>query len=310
VGSHSHIGRIALGTAVLIGLASGLDPARAHFVLVTPDSWMSQGAVGDPQKLGPCGEEGGGTPTGKVTAFRPGQTIEVTVDEKIFHPGHYRVALAVDDRSELPPPPVVTAVGSDPCGSAEIQDPPTFPILADNMLPHMEPFDAPQTFTVTLPSDVTCGGCTLQVIEYMSRHGRPCFYHHCANISIQADPATPTATPTPIDGPPTPTATHTSMAVATSTATPPPPARCVGDCDDSGTVTINEIVTLVGIALERSPIGLCAAGNADGNQTITINEILTAVNRALSGCTSRVSAVHPVTTFFPAAHPLLASGRA
>ena len=122
---------------------------------------MSQGLFGDPQKLGPCGDEGGGTATGKVTAFRPGQTIEVTIDEKIYHPGHYRVALAVEDRSELPPPPVVTAVGSDPCGSAEIQDPPVFPVLADNLLPHTQPFEGPQTFTVTLPSDVTCTRCTL-----------------------------------------------------------------------------------------------------------------------------------------------------
>jgi hypothetical protein len=293
VGSHSQIGRIVLGTVLLVGVAGAPAPARAHFVLVTPDSWMSQGAFGDPQKLGPCGDEGGGTATGKVTAFRPGQTIEVTVDEKIFHPGHYRVALAVGDRSELPPPPAITAVGSDPCGSAEIEDPPIFPILADNVLPHTEPFEAPQTFAVTLPTTVTCAACTLQVIEYMSNHGRPCFYYHCATISIQDDLATPIATFTAIDATPiTPTATYTSAVASTSTATPAPPARCVGDCDDSGTVTINEIVTLVGIALERTPIGICEAGNADGNRMITINEILTAVNRALSGCALPVSAVH------------------
>ena len=82
---------------------------------------------------------------------RPGETISITVDEVIYHPGHYRVALALNDRSELPPPPVVTPGGSDPCASAQIQDPPTFPILADNMLPHTQPFADPQTFTVTLP---------------------------------------------------------------------------------------------------------------------------------------------------------------
>ena len=271
---HSQIGRIRVGTALLIGVASFAAPVHAHFVLVTPDSWMSQGLFGDPQKLGPCGDEGGGTATGKVTAFRPGQTIEVTVDETIFHPGHYRVALAVNDRSELPPPPAVTAVGNDPCGSAEIQETPTFPILADNVLPHTQPFEEPQTFTVKLPADVTCTKCTLQVIEYMSNHGRPCFYHHCADISIQADLPTPTATSTPIDTPPiTPTAT-----------TPAPPASCVGDCNGNGSVTINEIVIVVRIALEQTPIGMCAAGNPDGNQQITINEILIAVNRTLGGC--------------------------
>jgi hypothetical protein len=278
-----------VGTVLLAGVAAVPTPAHAHFVLVKPDSWMSQNVLGDPQKLGPCGTEGGGTPTGKVTAFRPGETIEVTVDEKIFHPGHYRVALAVDDRSELPPPPVITAVGPDPCGSAEIQDTPTFPILADNVLPHTQPFEEPQTFTVTLPTDVTCSRCTLQVIEYMSNHGVPCFYYHCADISIQGDLATATATFPPIDT--TPTATRTSPAAGTSTATPAVPAGCAGDCDGNGTVAINEIVTLVSIALEQAPIGICEAGNADGNQQITINEILSAVNRTIGGCPP-VSAAH------------------
>ena len=49
-------------------------PAAAHFILVAPDAWMSQDALGLPEKLGPCGDEGGGIPTGKVTAFEAGQT--------------------------------------------------------------------------------------------------------------------------------------------------------------------------------------------------------------------------------------------
>jgi hypothetical protein len=271
-----------VGTAVLVAIGGVATTAPAHFMLLAPDSWMSQGPYGDPQKVGPCGEEGGGTPTGAVTAVRPGDTIEVTIDEKIFHPGHYRVALAVEDRSELPPDPAVTTVDGDPCGSTEIQDPPAFPILADNMLPHTQPFDAPQTFSVTLPADVTCTRCTLQIIEYMSQHGRPCFYHHCADLSIQADPS-PTETPLPTDTPfIEPTATSTAS-LATSTATPIP-ATCAGDCDGNGTVTINEIVIMVSIALGQEPIESCAAANRDGDAQITVSEILTAVNRALDGC--------------------------
>jgi hypothetical protein len=247
---------------------------------MAPDSWKSQSPFGDPQKVGPCGEEGGGTLTGKVTAFRPGQTIEVTIDEKIFHPGHYRVALAVNDRSELPPAPPVTAVDRDPCGSVEIEENPVFPILADNLLPHTQPFGGPQTFTVTLPADVTCPACTLQVIEYMSHHGVPCFYYHCADISIQ-------------DGLPAPTATPTSMeATPTATATQAPPEGCFGDCDGSGSVAVNELVTLVNISLEQAAITTCQAGNADGDQRIMVNEILAAVNEVLSGCMMPSSAAH------------------
>src|SRR5437870_13697253 len=113
-------GRRVLRGAFLIGIAAVFAPAsaHAHFILVAPDSWMSQDSLGLPEKLGPCGDEGGGTPTGKVTAFHPGQTISMTIDEVIFHPGHYRVALAVNDRSELPVAPTVTPNGGDPCGSA------------------------------------------------------------------------------------------------------------------------------------------------------------------------------------------------
>jgi hypothetical protein len=172
--------------AVLLTTATG----RAHFVLDAPACWMSQDDFGLPEKLGPCGDEGGGTPTGAITAFRTGQTVTVTIDEKIFHPGHYRIALAVNDRSELPAEPPVT-VGATPCGSVPIANPPQFPVLADGVFVHTQPFTTPQTTQVTLPPNVTCTKCTLQVIEFMSDHGlnNPggCFYHHCADISISSN---------------------------------------------------------------------------------------------------------------------------
>ena len=113
----------------------------------------------------------------------------ITIDEKIFHPGHYRIALAANDPSELPAEPVVTA-GSTPCGSVPVQSPPVYPVLADGVFDHSSPFSAPQSVKVTLPPGVTCTKCTLQVIEFMSNHplNNPggCFYHHCADISIGA----------------------------------------------------------------------------------------------------------------------------
>ncbi len=166
-------------------------PAQAHFTLEEPASWMSQDALGAPEKLGPCGDEGGGTPTNKVTAFQKGDTITITIDENIFHPGHYRVALAQKaDRSDLPPEPTVTPGGGTPCGSVPIQDPPIFPVLADGLLVHTQPFSGPQTVMVKLPPNVTCDHCTLQVIEFMSNHGLNmpggCFYHHCADIRVSS----------------------------------------------------------------------------------------------------------------------------
>jgi hypothetical protein len=166
-------------------------PAWAHFQLQQPACWMSQDTSGSPQKLGPCGNEGGGTPTGIVTAFQTGQTITVTINEIIFHPGHYRIAMSVNDRSELPAEPQVTA-GATACGTVPIQNPPVFPVLADNVFPHTAPFNGPQSMQITLPSNVTCSHCTLQVIEFMSDHALNvpggCFYHHCADFSLQTTP--------------------------------------------------------------------------------------------------------------------------
>lgn len=270
--------RLGIASLIIATCWFAPGPAKAHFILVAPDSWMSQDAFGLPEKVGPCGDEGGGTATGKVTEFHPGQTISVTINEVVPHPGHYRVALAVNNRSELPPEPLVTPTAGDPCGSAVIEDPPIFPILGDNLLPHTQAFEEPQTFAITLPSTITCPKCTLQVLEFMSNHGAPCFYHHCADISIQGDLETATATPT---------ATITQPAIGTSTPTSTPVAVCVGDCNGTGIVTVTQILTMVNIALGAEQVGACTAGDTNDDHKITIDEILTAVHSVTKGCGAR-----------------------
>src|SRR5678810_799 len=119
-----------LARAVAVAVVA-LAPAiaHAHFVLTTPASWMSQDSLGSPQKTGPCGNESGGTATGAVTAFHPGDTITITLNETVFHPGHYRVALGMSGQSDIPAEPSVTA-GSTACGSVPVQSPAMFPVLA------------------------------------------------------------------------------------------------------------------------------------------------------------------------------------
>lgn len=177
--------RIGIAAAAFAIAALGHTTASAHFFLQTPAAATEQDGLGDPQKAAPCGPNGAGTPTGAITTYAPGETITITIDERIYHPGHYRVALAIDDPAELPPAPPVTPAGNDECASTVIDSSPTFPVLADGMLQHNQAFDAPQSFEVTLPDDITCDGCTLQIIEYMSQHAAPCFYYHCATIAIQ-----------------------------------------------------------------------------------------------------------------------------
>ncbi len=55
-----------------------------------------------------------------------------------------------------------------------------------------------------------------------------------------------------------------------------------GDCDGSGEVTVDELMTMVNIALGGTPLSACAAGDADGSGDVTVDEIVAAVNHALS----------------------------
>jgi len=86
----------------------------------------------------------------------------------------------------------------------------------------------------------------------------------------------------------TPGATLIPPTLGTRTATPirtrTPVAGCIGDCDSDGTVTIDELIHGVAIALESAPLATCPAFDANGDRAVTIEEITTAVNRALDGC--------------------------
>ncbi len=73
--------------------------------------------------------------------------------------------------------------------------------------------------------------------------------------------------------------------LASPTPAPPPtPGPCVGDCNGDGMVTVDEIVTLVNIALGNGSVTDCPVGDANGDGQITVDEILLAVNNALNGC--------------------------
>ena len=47
---------------------------------------------------------------------------------------------------------------------------------------------------------------------------------------------------------------------------------------------MNELITMVNIALRNADISTCTAGDANGDGSIEINEIVAGVNNALNGC--------------------------
>jgi hypothetical protein len=187
----------ALVSAVLIAVAPAA--MQAHFKLLEPASWLVEDDRGDPQKAGPCG--GTNTDYGKpsyiVSQAVGGSKLHVKVQETIYHPGHYRVALAVNSPAELPVDPKATTETTDRgprSVSGEIQDPAQAPVLADGLFVHTAKVDGPFETDVTLPN-INCKRCTLQVIQFMEQHAvnNPGMftYHHCAVLQITADPKKP-----------------------------------------------------------------------------------------------------------------------
>ncbi len=174
--------------------------ATAHFVLVSPTPTLVQDQRGDPQKMGPCGgtTANPGTSTNVVHDVRGGETLHFKIQETIYHPGHYRIALSRTPAGLPPDPETITR--ETPRGpysvSAKIEARPQAPILVDGLFVHTER-PAVGTFwetDVRIPN-VNCANCTLQVIQWMAEHGYNAdggyTYHHCAAIKIVANPAIP-----------------------------------------------------------------------------------------------------------------------
>lgn len=86
-------------------------------------------------------------------------------------------------------------------------------------------------------------------------------------------------------------ATETPTPSETPTATPTPPPECGGDCDGSATVTIDEVITLVNIALGDRPVADCPRGDSDRSGEIEVADIVTAIAGALSGCEPGIRAL-------------------
>lgn len=188
---------------VFAGLAMAVQTATyAHFRLLEPASWLVESDRGDPQKAGPCGgtNTDWGKPSNIISKAVGGQKLHLKVQETVYHPGHYRVALAVNSPTELPLDPQTTTRDSEKgpwSVSAAIQNPPQIPVLADGLFVHatrptgpMEPWET----DIQLPN-ISCRRCTLQVVQFMAEHAfnNPggYSYHHCAELQITADPAKP-----------------------------------------------------------------------------------------------------------------------
>src|SRR3954469_7121016 len=175
---------IVCAAALALGAVT-VRPARAHFILLKPDSWLDedQSAFGGgaPQKMGPCGPGGlddvQPVPmNGKVTTVHVGDPLHVEWMTTVPHDGYFRISLA-KDRSAFTEPHFADA-------NACSFDADSMKTGAhDNVL--MDGIDATATSQDLTVPDMPCDKCTLQVIQVMKDHGPPnCVYYHCADLQI------------------------------------------------------------------------------------------------------------------------------
>jgi hypothetical protein len=194
--------RLQLAAALGVGVIALGAPvaAPAHFILMQPNSWLVENQLGDPQKAGPCGgtTANPGTPTGAITELTGGTMLHIHVKETVYHPGFYRIALAVLDRAELPKDPEDTT-REGPRGpisvSGKVDPNPKPPVLIDGLWTHHERKPAQEWETDVKVPNINCDHCTFQIIQFMEEHGvNPdgrFTYHHCADAKITANPKLP-----------------------------------------------------------------------------------------------------------------------
>jgi hypothetical protein len=58
----------------------------------------------------------------------------------------------------------------------------------------------------------------------------------------------------------------------------------VGDCDRSGAVTVDELITGVRITLGRAALNQCPAFDADSSGAVEVHELIAGVQDSISGC--------------------------
>jgi hypothetical protein len=152
--------------------------AAAHLELVDPPNRYGQWT----QKKAPCGE-GNGARGDQFTVFEPGQTITVSWDEFIDHPGHFRVAFDADGQDDFVDP--ICLSGCD-TRQPTIEEYNNDAVLLDGIT---DKSGGVYEVEVELP-DVTCDDCTLQVIQVM--YDKPPYelpgndlYYNCADLELR-----------------------------------------------------------------------------------------------------------------------------
>lgn len=158
--------------------------AFAHLYVTDPAPRYGMRQIKD----GPCGITGGER-SSNINYFQPGETITITFDEYVGHPGHYRIAFD-DDGADFEDPVCLTNCDDGRSGTPTWAEDDTGMVLVDLI----EDRTGNETYMVdvTLP-DVECDNCTLQVIQVMYdkfpyTSGGNDIYYNCIDLVLSSEP--------------------------------------------------------------------------------------------------------------------------
>jgi hypothetical protein len=137
------------------------------------------------------------------------------------------------------------------------------------------------TFKLKVATGAAGGNVPLHIINQVEDTSRP---QSTAFLSV-GDKLAVDQTCVAVTGqPPCSAAESVSQVAITNATVKIMGSACTGDCNGDGEVTVNELITMVNIALGTANVSTCGAGDANGDGEITINEIIIGVNNALNGC--------------------------
>ena len=73
-------------------------------------------------------------------------------------------------------------------------------------------------------------------------------------------------------------------------------AQCDGDCDDSATVDIGEVMTSANIYLSRTALAVCPNADSDGNGEVRLFEVVRSARSFMFGCPTQPPTPTPTPT--------------
>ncbi len=164
---------------------------HAHTNFITPSPRVNENI-----KNGPCGAPPGAAP---VATYQQGATIQVVIHEFVKHAGYFGFAISnvanpTNDGQFIRLPSPLPAPAVNPY--------PNYFNPAIHAYDTSTPPGNRYTYTIQLPSNVSCDRCTLQVVQYMMDAGPntpPSEYYSCADVRVVptggASPPAPAAPP-------------------------------------------------------------------------------------------------------------------